>query len=105
MKTGKPIPVSVRVPSKSLFYNLAQGLDAGIDSIELYESNNQAVLTHQHVHGLIKSSLFGYNEKQSFGRVDFDLTAKDPTFKYTVVNIDGKAVHSLELKRSELQFK
>jgi len=26
-KTGKPIPVSVRVPSKGLFYNLAQGLD------------------------------------------------------------------------------
>jgi hypothetical protein len=36
--------------------------------------------------------------------VDFDLKAKDPTFKYTVINIDGKAVHSLEIKRSELQF-
>lgn len=112
-KTGKPIPVSVRVPSKGLFYNLAQGLDvaawcqeklvdriqldpledcegrgchdarpyvelchthgievyggignafwnyaaiyrralglleAGVNGIELYESNNQAVLTQQ----------------------------------------------------------
>jgi alkaline phosphatase D len=62
-------------------------------------------LTNQHVHKLIKHSLFGYNEKQSFGRVDFDLTAKDPTFKYTVISIDGEAVHSIELKLSELQVK
>ena len=70
----------------------------------LYEWQSSR-LTNQHVHGLIKHSLFGYNEKQSFGRVDFDLTAADPTVKYTVVNIDGEAVHSLELKRSELHFK
>jgi alkaline phosphatase D len=83
----------------------AYKIDAGIKGMyPLYECQSSR-LTNQHVHGLIKSSLFGYNEKQSFGRVDFDLTAKDPTFKYTVVNIDGKAVHSLELKRSELQFK
>ena len=112
-KTGKPIPIVARVPSKGLFYNMAQGLDvetwcreklvdriqldpledcegrgshdvrpyvelgrrcgievyggignsfwnytvmykralglldAGVDGIELYESNNQAVLTQQ----------------------------------------------------------
>jgi len=112
-KTGRRIPISVRVPSNGLFYNLAQGLDiatwcreqlvdriqldplencqgrgshdvrpyvelchqhgidvyggigntfwnyaaiyrralglldAGVDGIELYESNNQAVLTQQ----------------------------------------------------------
>ncbi|MEC7393921.1 MAG: hypothetical protein VX839_03460, partial [Verrucomicrobiota bacterium] len=70
----------------------------------LYECQSSR-LTNQHVHGLIKHSLFGYNEKQSFGRVDFDLTVKDPTFKYTVISIDGEAIHSLELKLSELQFK
>jgi hypothetical protein len=57
------------------------------------------------VHGLIKHALFGYNKKQSFGRVDFDLTAKDPTFRYTIISIDGEPVHSLELKLSELQFR
>ena len=83
----------------------AYKIDTGIKGMyPLYEWQSSR-LTNQHVHGLIKHSLFGYNEKQSFGRVDFDLTAKDPTVKYTVVNIDGKAVHSLELKRSELQFK
>ena len=83
----------------------AYRIDTGIKGMyPLYEWQSSR-LTNQHVHGLIKHSLFGYNEKQSFGRVDFDLTAADPTVKYTVVNIDGKAVHSLELKRSELQFK
>ena len=83
----------------------AYRIDTGIKGMyPLYEWQSSR-LTNQHVHGLIKHSLFGYNEKQSFGRVDFDLTAADPTVKYTVVNIDGEAVHSLELKRSELQFK
>ena len=62
-------------------------------------------LTNQHVHKLIDHSLFGYNEKQSFGRVDFDLTAEDPTVKYTIINIDGKAIHDLTVKLSQLQFK
>ena len=62
-------------------------------------------LTNQHVHKIIKSSLFGYNEKQSFGRVDFDLKVEDPTVKYTIINIDGKAMHSHQLKLSELQLK
>jgi alkaline phosphatase D len=47
-------------------------------------------LTNQHVHKLIDHSLFGYNEKQSFGKIDFDLTTEDPTVKYTIINIDGK---------------
>jgi alkaline phosphatase D len=82
----------------------AYKIDTGIEGMyPLYECQSSR-LTNQHVHGLIKHSLFGYNEKQSFGRVDFDLKAKDPTFKYTVINIDGKAVHSLEIKCSELQF-
>ena len=83
----------------------AYKIDSGIQGMyPLYEFSSSR-LTNQHVHGLIKTSLFGYNEKQSFGRVDFDLKAEDPTVKYTVVNIDGKAIHSLKVKRSELQFK
>lgn len=70
----------------------------------LYEFSSSR-LTNQHVHPIIKSSLFGYNEKQSFGRVDFDLNSDDPTVKYTIINIDGKAIHSHEVKLSELQYK
>ena len=83
----------------------AYRIDTGIEGMyPLYECQSSR-LTNQHVHGLIKHSLFGYNDKQSFGRVDFDLTARDPTFKYTIINIDGESIHSLELKLSELQFK
>jgi len=83
----------------------AYKIDTGIKGMyPLYEYQSSR-LTNQHVHGLIKHSLFGYNAKQSFGRVDFNLEAKDPTVKYTIINIDGKAIHSLEVKRSELEFK
>ena len=37
--------------------------------------------------------------------MDFDLKADDPTFKYTIINIDGKEINSLTVKHSELQFK
>ena len=69
----------------------------------LYEFSSSR-LTNQHVHKIIESSLFGYNEKQSFGRVDFDLKAVDPMVKYTIINIDGKAIHSHQVKLSELRF-
>ena len=83
----------------------AYKIDTGIDGMyPLYECQSSR-LTNQHVHGLIKHSLFGYNKKQSFGRVDFDLKADDPTFKYTIINIDGKEINSLTVKHSELQFK
>jgi len=83
----------------------AYKINTGIDGMyPLYEWQSTR-LTNQHVHSLIKHSLFGYNEKQSFGRVDFDLNAADPTVKYTIINIDGKPIHSLKVKRSELQFK
>ena len=83
----------------------AYKIDTGIDGMyPLYECQSSR-LTNQHVHGLIKHSLFGYNKKQSFGRVDFDLKADDPTVKYTIINIDGKEINSLTVKRSELQFK
>ena len=61
-------------------------------------------LTNQHVHGIMKHSIFGYNEKPSYGRVDFDLTNKDPSVSYTIVNIDGEKIYSMEVKQSELQF-
>ena len=83
----------------------AYKIDTGIDGMyPLYECQSSR-LTNQHVHGLIKHSLFGYNEKQSFGRVDFNINAEDPTFKYTIINIDGKEINSLTIKRSELQLK
>jgi alkaline phosphatase D len=67
----------------------------------LYEFNSSR-LTNQHVHPTMKQAMFSYNKKQSFGVVDIDTTLADPTIKYTVVTIDGEAVHSRTLKRSQL---
>jgi alkaline phosphatase D len=81
----------------------AYKIETGIDGMyPLYEFSSSR-LTNQHVHPLIKSSLFGYNKTQSFGRVDFDLTADDPTVRYTIVNIDGEEIHSLTVKASQLR--
>ena len=82
----------------------AYKIDTGIDGMyPLYEFSSSR-LTNQHVHKLIESSLFGYNEKQSFGRVDFDLVAEDPSVTYSIINIDGETIHSLTVKLSELQL-
>jgi len=68
----------------------------------LFEFNSSR-LTNQHVHGTMKKAIFSYNKKQSFGLVTFDTTADDPTVQYDVVTIDGGVVHTLKLKRSELE--
>ena len=68
----------------------------------LYEFNSSR-LTNQHVHGEMAEAIFSYNKKQSFGIVTLDTTLEDPTVKYDVVSIDGDVVHTLTLKRSQLQ--
>jgi alkaline phosphatase D len=68
----------------------------------LYEFNSSR-LTNQHVHGTMKEAIFSYNEKQSFGTVEFDTTVDDPTVVYKVVTIDGEVVHELAIKHSQLK--
>ncbi len=83
----------------------AYKVDTEIEGMYRLFEFSSSRLTNQHVHKIIDHSLFGYNAKQSFGRVDFDLTAEDPTVKYTIINIDGKEIHDLTVKLSQLQFK
>ncbi|MDG2123060.1 MAG: alkaline phosphatase D family protein, partial [Verrucomicrobiales bacterium] len=68
----------------------------------LYEFNSSR-LTNQHVHPEMKSAVFSYNKKQSFGLVDFDTTLGDPTISYSVLSIDGETVHSHTLNASQLR--
>ncbi len=100
---GEKIP-GIIILSADRHRSDAYKIETGLEGMyPLYEWQSSR-LTNQHVHGLIKHSLFGYNAKQSFGRVDFDLEAGDPSVKYTVVNINGKPIHSMVVKRSDLQF-
>jgi len=68
----------------------------------LYEFNSSR-LTNQHVHKTMKEAVFSYNAKQSFGLIEFDTVAKDPTVSYAVVTIDAEKVHDISVKRSQLQ--
>lgn len=70
----------------------------------LYEASSSK-LTNVHTHGLIKTALFGYNAKCSFGLLSFDATASDPELTYDVYNIDDEKINTLKVKRSELSFK
>lgn len=78
----------------------------GYDLHELMSSR----LTNVHTHGLMKNAkgsefIMGYNEKCSFGLVEFDTTVADPTITYTIVNIDNEEVGRRSLKLSELSLK
>ncbi len=70
----------------------------------LYEASSSK-LTNVHTHRLIKTALFGYNAKCSFGLLSFDATAPDPKLTYDIYNIDDEKIHTLKVKRSELSFK
>ena len=71
------------------------------DDYALYEFNSSR-LTNQHVHKTMEAAIFSYNAKQSFGTVDFDTTAADPTATYRIHTIDGEQVFQHTVKRSEL---
>ena len=68
---------------------------------DLYEFESSR-LTNIHTHKVMPGSLFGYNEKCSFGKLSFDTTQPDPVVTYTIVNIDNEVIHTLSLKLSEL---
>ena len=72
------------------------------DGYDLYEFNSSR-LTNQHVHQTMDQAIFSYNAKQSYGRVRFDTAAEEPSVTYEVVNIDGEMIHSLTVRRGQLQ--
>jgi alkaline phosphatase D len=70
-------------------------------SYPLYEFESSR-LTNQHFHELMPNALFGYNQKQSFGLLKFNMESKDPTVVYQIISIDNEITHSLTLKLSEI---
>lgn len=72
------------------------------DLYPIYEFESSR-LTNQHVHDEMEAALFSYNDKQSFGQLDFDTAADDPMVTYTIVSIDGEDVHSHRVRASKLQ--
>lgn len=62
-------------------------------------------LTNMHVHEVMPGSLFGYNKTPSFGLLDIDTNAEDPTLVYRIISIDNEEIHRLTVYRSELSLK
>lgn len=60
-------------------------------------------LTNIHTHDLMPDAIFGYNEKNSFGKMTFDTTLDDPEIKFELINIDNELIHTYTLKKSELK--
>lgn len=58
------------------------------DGYDLYDFSSSK-LTNEMSHPLMRGSLFGYNEKCSFGSLQFDTTVEVPTITYRIINIDG----------------
>ena len=70
----------------------------------LYEFQSSK-LTNVHTHKVLGGSLFGYNEKCSFGLLTFDTSAKNPAVTYDVINIDNEKMYSITIRKSQLEFK
>jgi alkaline phosphatase D len=68
---------------------------------DLYEFESSR-LTNIHTHKIMPDSLFGYNEKCSFGLLKFDTARKEPTVTYQIINIDNEMIREMSLKRSQL---
>ena len=70
----------------------------------LYELSSSR-LTNVHYHSPVPGTLFSYNETCSFGLVTFDTERDDPEARFEVVDIDGRVVHTLAVKRRELSVR
>ncbi len=74
------------------------------DGYPLYEFESSK-LTNIHTHKVMPDSLFGYNKKCSFGRLQFDTTIADPQVTYKIISIDNEAIYTFSLKKSQLTGK
>jgi len=75
---------------------------------DLYEVMSSR-LTNVHTHGLMEKAkgsrfVMGYNDKCSFGLLEFDTTKGDPELTYSIINIDDEVADSRTLKASQLSF-
>lgn len=68
---------------------------------DLYEFSSSK-LTNAMSHPLMKGSLFGYNEKCSFGLLSFRTQGDAPSISYRIVDIDGNVQHAITLDRKQL---
>ena len=70
----------------------------------LYEFMSSCLTHQKHLIVDIKpESLYGYNDKCSFGVLAFDTEKADPEVTYKIISIDNEPVWEMTLKRSQLE--
>ena len=73
------------------------------NAYDFYEFQSSK-LSNIHTHNLIPNSLFGYNDKCSFGMLDFNTLIDDPTISFSIFSIDNELIHKITVKKSQLIF-
>ena len=69
----------------------------------LYEMSSSR-LTNIHTADLMPGAVFGYNEKPSFGILNFQTGLEDPEMRFEIVNIDDEEIYARTIKLSELSY-
>jgi alkaline phosphatase D len=70
---------------------------------DLYEFESSR-LSNMHYHRELDGAIFSYNDKCSFGRLEFNTALPDPEVQYSIWNIDNQKIFSMTLKRSQLSM-
>ena len=73
------------------------------EAYPLYEFMSSR-LTNIHIHKVMEKSVFGYNDKRSFGLLSFDTTVRDPMLTYHIYSVDDEPVYQHTVRLSELRF-
>ncbi len=73
------------------------------DGYDLYEFESSK-LTNMHTHRVIDKSIFGYNDRCSFGVLEFETTKPDAEVIFRIVNIDNRIINEIKIRRSQLEF-
>ncbi|MCC9641126.1 alkaline phosphatase family protein [Rhodopirellula sp. JC740] len=60
-------------------------------------------LTNDHTHPTKEEALFSYNEGNFFGKMPFEFEKPDPEVTFECITMENETVHSMTLKRSQLQ--
>ena len=74
------------------------------EGYDFYEFESSK-LTNVHTHPVFPESIFGYNEKCSFGLLKFNTQKRDPELTYQIINIDNEVMNEITIRRSQLDFK
>ena len=69
----------------------------------LYEFETSK-LTNNHTHKTREKALFSYNKGNFFATVDFNCSKPDPSLTFRCITAEGKEIHAMTVKRSEISF-